>query len=98
MLNARVNVFLNTSGNISDNQAAFRKVYTTVDHIFTLKLLINKYAYHQKGKVFSCFIDFRKAFDCDMDKGESKDCLQEFQLITRALNELHGSALYRGLR
>ena len=37
---------------------------TTSDHILTLKTIINKYVTDQKGKkLYSCFIDFKKAFD-----------------------------------
>ena len=36
----------------------------TADHIFSLKTLIDKYViYTSKGKLFSCFVDFKKAFD-----------------------------------
>ena len=42
-------------------------MYRTVDSIFTLKTLIDKYVKFQPQKhrnlLFSCFIDFRKAFD-----------------------------------
>ena len=34
------------------------------DHIFTLKSVVNKYVTNEKGKkLYSCFVDFRKAFD-----------------------------------
>ena len=33
------------------------------DHILTMKATVNKYVEYQKGKVFACFIDFKKAFD-----------------------------------
>ena len=37
---------------------------TTSDHILTLKTIINKYVTDLKGKKhYSCFIDFKKAFD-----------------------------------
>ena len=40
----------------------------TVDSIFTLKMLIDKYVKSKPQKhrnlLFSCFADFRKAFDC----------------------------------
>jgi hypothetical protein len=34
----------------------------TIDHIFTLRAIIEE-ARHRSSKVYSCFVDFRKAFD-----------------------------------
>ena len=43
-------------------------MHRTVDSIFTLKALIDKYVKSKSQKhwnlLFSCFVDFRKAFDC----------------------------------
>ena len=44
------------------NQLGFCKMAQTSDHIFTLSTCINKYL-KQKKRLYSCFIDFRKAFD-----------------------------------
>ncbi|KAL5260785.1 hypothetical protein ACHWQZ_G010814 [Mnemiopsis leidyi] len=44
------------------NQLGFCKEAKTADHIFTLTTCINKYL-GLKQRVYSCFIDFRKAFD-----------------------------------
>ena len=47
---------------LSPSQAGFRKNYRTTDHIFTLFSLIKKALY--KGKyLYTCFVDFRKAYD-----------------------------------
>ena len=37
-------------------------MYRTVDHIFILKTIINKYVYKCKKKVYACFIDFKKVW------------------------------------
>ena len=38
--------------------------HRTTDHIFALRTLIDKYVtYTTKGKLYTCFIDFKKAFD-----------------------------------
>lgn len=42
-------------------QASFRSHYSTTDHIFTLRTLIEE-AKHRKERVYCCFVDFRKAF------------------------------------
>jgi len=47
---------------IADAQAGFRKKYRTTDHIFTLFSLIKKYLKSGK-KLYTCFVDFRKAYD-----------------------------------
>ena len=47
---------------LNEEQAGFRKTYSTVDHIFTLKLLIDFYL-GSKKKLFCAFVDYRKAFD-----------------------------------
>ena len=43
-------------------------MHGTVDSIFTLKMFIDKYVKSKPQKhrnlLFSCFVDFRKAFDC----------------------------------
>ena len=54
--------------NLGAEQGGFRKMHGTVDSIFTLKKLIDKYVNSKPQKhrnlLFSCFVDFRKAFDC----------------------------------
>lgn len=43
-------------------QAGFRANYQTMDHIFTLRAIIEE-ARHQSKEVYCCFVDFRKAHD-----------------------------------
>ena len=45
------------------NQLGFKKGAQTSDHIITLKTIIDKYTIKHKRKLFTCFVDFRKAFD-----------------------------------
>ena len=61
---------MDQKGILKVEQGGFRKMHGTVDSIFTLKMLIDKLKYvkskpqkHQ-NLLFSCFVDFRKAFDC----------------------------------
>ena len=54
--------FININNLISKNQIGFKEKSRTSDHIFTLKTITDHYK--QKGKkVFSAFIDLKKAFD-----------------------------------
>ena len=62
ILNERLNKFLEDSGILNEEQAGFRKNYSTVDHIFSMKLLIDFYL-HKGKKLYCAFVDYRKAFD-----------------------------------
>ena len=44
-------------------QLGFQKGAQTNDHILTLKTVIDKYTKKQRVKVYTCFVDLRKAFD-----------------------------------
>ena len=62
VLNDRPNIFLEENDILCENQAGFRKHYSTTDHILTLHSLIELFKY-QKKKIYCTFIDFSKAFD-----------------------------------
>ena len=51
---------------IHASQISFLEGCRTTDHIFSLKTLINKYTRENKcnNKLYVCFIDFKKAYDC----------------------------------
>ena len=59
----RINKHIETKCPISNNQIAFMSGKRTTDHIFTLKVIIDKVLKNQKGKLFVSFIDFKKAYD-----------------------------------
>ncbi len=64
ILNNRIVNFLNEHNVLSPSQIGFLPNYRTTDHIYTLHTLINKHVKQTKnGKIFACFIDFKKAFD-----------------------------------
>ena len=48
---------------IHESQAGFRRNYSTIDNIFTLHALVQKYLNKKRGRFYTLFIDFRKAFD-----------------------------------
>ena len=52
-----------------NSQIGFLLENRTADHVFTLRTLIDKYAYYHKEKVYACFVDFRKAFDSVWHEG-----------------------------
>ena len=45
------------------NQLGFCKGAQTVDHIFTLNTCIEKYVQVKRSRLYTCFVDFRKAFE-----------------------------------
>ena len=48
---------------LGNEQAGFRKNYSTCDHIFALHVLISIYTKVLKKKLYCCFVDYKKAFD-----------------------------------
>ena len=49
----------------------------TADHVFTiLSTLIDKYVHNHNGKIYACFVDFRKAFDSVWHNGFLSKLLQ----------------------
>ena len=64
VLNIRLQHYLNKENILHRAQIGFLPNHRTSDHIFTLRTLIDKHVTHStKGKLFTCFIDFKKAFD-----------------------------------
>ncbi|MES9882143.1 MAG: reverse transcriptase family protein [Sedimenticola sp.] len=62
ILNKRLNTFLEHEQILNENQAGFRKHYSTTDHIFVLYVM-TELLKTRKQKLFCTFIDFSKAFD-----------------------------------
>ena len=62
ILNKRISSFLEENDILLENQAGFRKTYSTSDHIFTLNSII-EILRHSKKKIYCIFIDFSKVFD-----------------------------------
>lgn len=60
--NTRLTNYTTSRGIIGEEQAAFKKHYSTIDHHFVLNLLIEFYK-ARYDKLFCAFIDYKKAFD-----------------------------------
>ncbi len=69
ILNSRLAHFLRDRNVLSKCQIGFQPKYRTSDHIYTLHTLIDKQINQNKSKIFSCFIDFKKAFDSIWHEG-----------------------------
>lgn len=63
ILNQRLYTFLECNKIIVEEQAGFRKKYSTVDHIFTLNAAIEKQFSVKGKKLYVAFVDLRRAFD-----------------------------------
>ena len=62
VVNNRLNEFVRKYNIVGAEQAGFKKDHSTINHIFTLKSLIDLYLYKKK-RIYCCFIDYSKAFD-----------------------------------
>ncbi|MCB4763941.1 MAG: reverse transcriptase family protein, partial [Sulfurovum sp.] len=62
ILNKRLTQWIEDNKMLNEAQAGFRQGYSTIDHVFTLLALVQKQLLNH-GKLYVCFIDFKKAFD-----------------------------------
>ena len=62
ILNLRLTKFFNLNCLIGKEQAGFRASYSTTDHVFVLKCIIDIYL-QQNRRLYCGFIDYKKAFD-----------------------------------
>ena len=63
ILNRRITFYVNMYGKISEAQFGFREGYSTIDNAFILNSIIERYLAKKKGKIYVCFVDFKRAFD-----------------------------------
>ena len=64
ILTKRLYEWAELNGKIVQEQAGFRRGYSTIDHIFTLKQLISNCLFgRRRSKCYVLFVDFHKAFD-----------------------------------
>ena len=61
-MNERLTYFIDTYDILPEEQAGFRKEFSTVDHIFSLYAMIMK-QFHRNRKLYVAFIDYKKCFD-----------------------------------
>lgn len=66
----RLNKWINSKNILKENQAGFRRNYSTVDNVFNLDFLVRYLWYKGHKKVYCFFIDFKAAFD-----GVNRSCL-----------------------
>ena len=63
MMNVRLTKYVSERNLVDKGQIGFTEKNRAPDHILTIKALSNKYVQDNQGKLYTCFIDFKKAFD-----------------------------------
>ena len=63
ILNSRLQNFLSEHNVLSKSQIGFTPQHRATDHIYTLHTLIQKHVHQNNIIIFSCFVDFKKAFN-----------------------------------
>ena len=63
VLLSRLEKFVFENKLISPHQIGFQKGHRTADHVFVLSTIINKIVKVEKKRLYTAFIDFRKAYD-----------------------------------
>lgn len=63
VMNNRLEEYLTENDTIHESQIAFKKKSRTSDHMFVLRTLIDKTVKSEKKPLYTCFVDFKKAFD-----------------------------------
>ena len=88
ILNTRLYRWAEKEGKICEEQAGFRKRYSTLDHIFSLIAMIRSSINGKgKGKLYVAFIDYMKAFD-KVNRESLWHVLQKLQTSTKMINML----------
>ena len=60
----RLESYINEKGLISKYQGSGKKMSRTADHLMVIQYLINKMVKGEKKKLYACFVDIKKAYDC----------------------------------
>ena len=77
---------------VSNTQAGFRKNRGTRDHMFNLRMIIQKYR-EINASLHTCFIDYSKAFDC-VNHEQMWQTLKEMNFNQKLINLIR--SLYEG--
>lgn len=63
ILNKRLYSWVEDNEKLDESQAGFRAGYSTIDNIFSLSAVVQKYLSKRGGRYSCLVIDFQKAFD-----------------------------------
>lgn len=63
ILKSRILTLLEKNNTLNKSQIGFLPKFRTTDHIYTLNTLLEHHVQKTKGRIYACFVDFKKAFD-----------------------------------
>ena len=63
ILTIRLTDWAETNNVLDESRAGFWKGYSTMDTVFSLQALVQKYLCRDRGRFYCIFIDFKQAFD-----------------------------------
>ena len=63
ILESRLSTYCERNGLRAEGQAGFRPARSTADNLFVLKHLVDKHRVGRSGRLYVCFVDFKKAYD-----------------------------------
>ena len=63
ILSKRLKTWCEINNVIGEEQAGFRPSRSTIDNIFCLQTIVQKYLRKKGGRLYAAFVDFEKAFD-----------------------------------
>ena len=90
ILNKRLYNWAEQEQKINEEQAGFRKEYSTIDHVFSLISMIKAcLGGRGKGKLYVAFIDYKRAFD-SVDRNSLWKVLQKIKTSTKMIRVLQG--------
>ena len=90
IINNRLYSWMENNMKICEEQAGFRRHFSTIDHIYTLYSMVNNRLYGQKkGKLYVAFIDFKKAFDT-VNRDVLWDSMKEEGISTKMIRMIKG--------
>ena len=62
ILEKKISIWIESVGKRSKGQAGFRRKHSTIDHLVTLRIIMEE-CRNDKSNIFCFFVDFRKDFD-----------------------------------
>ena len=77
ILNESIHSCSDTNHMIDEAQAEFRKGYSTIDNLFCLQSMAQKYLSKSNGRFYCLYVDFAKAFCHTIDHSKLLTCLAD---------------------
>ena len=94
IINNRLYNWAEENNKINEEQAGFRRNYSTIDHIYTLHCMASNCLYGSKrSKLYAAFIDFQKAFDT-INRDILWNILKKIGVSTKMINILKAIYLH----